>query len=137
MCIVQANSGTIIQRVPSTANCLTFDGSNVWAGCSDGQVRRFDGQGNVIASYRVADGAVNDIMFDGTNMWTANFDDTTVSMINPATGALLASFPVGGGLSPRSLVFDGASVWILCSDFGVGGNYSAILKLFGSPPAAT
>ena len=53
---------------------------------------------------------------------------------DPATGALLASFPVGG-LSPRSLVFDGASVWILCSDLGVGGNYSAILKLVGSPAA--
>jgi DNA-binding beta-propeller fold protein YncE len=112
--IIQASDGSIVKQVSGiNAFCLTFDGSHVWAGCFDNYVKMLDGTGNVLASY-YAGSSPNDILFDGMNIWSANYNDNTASMINATNGTLLAAFPVG--TNPRSLAFDGSSVWVLSID---------------------
>lgn len=131
LCIVTASDGAVVKKLTSNALCLAFVGNNVWAGCADGQVRKFDDQGNVLASYHAANGAIADLLFDGTIIWTANFDDQTVSMIYAADGSLLAAFPIG--TNPQRLAFDGSAFWILASNFSA--QTSSILKLFAGNPA--
>lgn len=49
------------------------------------------------------------IVFDGTNMWTANLNDNSVSRITP--GGVVTTFPIGAGTSPRGIAFDGINIW--------------------------
>ncbi|MBF8290485.1 MAG: 40-residue family beta-propeller repeat-containing protein [Chloroflexi bacterium] len=47
---------------------------------------------------------------DGTSVWTVNWDDATVSRINPATNIVTATIAVGR--HPDSIASDGTSVWV-------------------------
>ncbi|HUZ92624.1 MAG TPA: hypothetical protein VNG29_01350, partial [Candidatus Paceibacterota bacterium] len=48
------------------------------------------------------------IAFDGTNMWTANFGDNSVTKITP-TGAMTTYTGTGSG--PERIAFDGTNMW--------------------------
>ena len=50
------------------------------------------------------------IAFDGTNIWVANRDDDTVSVINASTGTLVHTISLGG--SPYSVGYDGLNMWV-------------------------
>lgn len=50
------------------------------------------------------------LVFDGTNVWAANYNDNTVSKVNASTGAVVGTFAVGAG--PTALTFDGTNVWV-------------------------
>jgi parallel beta-helix repeat protein/surface protein len=65
-----------------------------------------------LTSYPVA-GGPRGITFDGTNLWTANSTNNTVSKIG-LDGIVIDTYPTGTG--PWSIVFDGTYIWT--------GNYS-------------
>ncbi len=48
--------------------------------------------------------------FDGTNVWVANLSADTVTKVDSATGATLATVAVGD--QPRAIVYDGANMWV-------------------------
>jgi len=50
------------------------------------------------------------VAFDGTNIWVANGGNSTVTELQAGTGAVVATYTVGG--APRGLAFDGTSMWI-------------------------
>src|SRR5579862_2181932 len=54
--------------------------------------------------------------FDGSNIWTANFGDGTVSKLRASDGKKMGTFKLGGG--PTGVTFDGANIWE--SDSGGG-----------------
>ena len=59
------------------------------------------------------------ILFDGTNIWTANYTTTNVTRINPNNGeATNIALPVGAS-SPYGIAFDGTNVWTTNN-----GNYT-------------
>src|SRR5579863_2161879 len=49
------------------------------------------------------------VCFDGANIWTANYGDTTVTKVRASDGHVLGTFNVGPG--PFGVVFDGANIW--------------------------
>jgi len=48
--------------------------------------------------------------FDGSNIWTANFGDGTVSKVRASDGKLLGTFKAGSG--PFGVTFDGTNTWV-------------------------
>jgi hypothetical protein len=50
------------------------------------------------------------VAFDGANIWTANFNDGTVSKLQANDGTLLGTF--NAGVEPFGVTFDGANIWV-------------------------
>src|SRR5580704_3913411 len=76
------------------------------------------------------------VCFDGTNIWTANFGDGTVTKLRANDGALLGTFPAG--IEPYGVTFDGANIWVS----NVGSNNVMKLrandgKILGTFPTGT
>jgi hypothetical protein len=66
-------------------------------------------------TYYSAPGGPVGIVFDGTNLWTANVTNSTISRIN-LSGTVTGSYTVG--YQPWWIAYDGANVW--ATDFAVG-----------------
>src|SRR5579863_10024921 len=49
------------------------------------------------------------LCFDGANIWSANFNDDTVTKVQANDGQVLGTFKVGA--QPYGVTFDGANVW--------------------------
>ena len=104
-----------------TPMALTFDGDHVWAANwregtisklsqDEGEVARFDAGPLPYDIVRDALGPlVYGLTFDGSNVWTANSADGTVSRMN-LDGEVVATYPVGAG--PALLEFDGRNIWV-------------------------
>ncbi len=50
------------------------------------------------------------IAFDGTNMWTANYDGYNVTKITP-TGGMVNAYGLAAGSGPCAIAFDGTNMW--------------------------
>ncbi len=50
------------------------------------------------------------ILFDGEHIWTASQGTGDIVEVDPATGAVLASYPTGG--QPEEMAYDGANIWV-------------------------
>jgi DNA-binding beta-propeller fold protein YncE len=50
------------------------------------------------------------VVFDGANIWVANFNDVTVTKLRASDGKVLGTFTVGN--APFDMEFDGANVWV-------------------------
>ncbi|HLW89020.1 MAG TPA: hypothetical protein VKR57_11050, partial [Terriglobales bacterium] len=50
------------------------------------------------------------LCFDGANIWSANFNDDTVTKVRANDGQVLGTFKVGA--QPYGVTFDGANVWV-------------------------
>jgi len=51
------------------------------------------------------------IAFDGANVWTANWNDGTVTKLQANDGTVLGTFS-SGGAEPYGVTFDGANIWV-------------------------
>lgn len=51
------------------------------------------------------------VAFDGANIWTANWNDGTVTKLQANDGTVLGTFSSGGG-DPYGVTFDGANIWV-------------------------
>ncbi len=63
----------------------------------------------------------NGIVSDGVNLWVANSSDTTVTKINPSTGAVLDTVDVGQQVV--GIAYGAGSLWVL-NGTAVGTGYS-------------
>ena len=61
-----------------------------------------------MTTYSGTGNAPNTIAFDGTNMWTANWGNNSVTKISP-TG-VMTTFS-GTGANPATMAFDGTNMW--------------------------
>jgi len=94
-----------------------FDGANVWVTDYSGQtLLKLDGSGAVLQTVTIGAGPQFPV-FDGTNIWAANRDSNSVSVVRASSGAVLATL-TGNGLNvPRAAAFDGQRV-LVASSFG-------------------
>jgi hypothetical protein len=99
--------------ITGNATSLAFDGANLWAvGADTGTVSRINAGTNSISTFNVGSGnqsTPSGVAFDGTSMWISASSDNTV-MKMALDGSVLGTFSVGSG--PKSLVFDGANIWV-------------------------
>ena len=66
-------------------------------------------QVNKTASFKVGKQPYG-LAFDGANIWSANYEDRTVTKLRASDGENLGTFQAGG--SPIGIVFDGANMWV-------------------------
>jgi DNA-binding beta-propeller fold protein YncE len=50
------------------------------------------------------------LVFDGANIWTANFGSANVTKLRASDGGFLGTFNVGNG--PAAIAFDGIYIWV-------------------------
>jgi len=50
------------------------------------------------------------VVFDGSNIWVANFASNNVTKLRASDGKLLGTFGVDAGAA--GLAFDGANIWV-------------------------
>jgi S-layer homology domain len=104
---------TVTTGIASPFDVL-FDGSNVWVvdtGTLPGSLLKLDAGGNVLQSVPVGIDP-RYATFDGTNIWVPNIADSSVTVVQASTGAVLATL-TGNGLSlPWAAAFDGQRVMI-------------------------
>jgi len=113
---------------------VAFDGTVLWVATIDGHVYRVDvSNGSQLGAYLVGQGPIS-MAFDGTSIWTANSNDITVTRINVANPAIVATYTVGSmdqdwenGAFPVAVAFDGANIWV--SLLGMGSVASSVKKL--------
>ena len=63
------------------------------------------------------------LAFDGTNIWVANSQSTTVTELSASTGAVLGTYTVG--TQPFGVAFDGANIWVTSGGNGTVTELSA------------
>jgi YVTN family beta-propeller protein len=56
-------------------------------------------------------GGPSDVAFDGTYMWVSRFSIDSVSKIDPATNAIVGTYPAGD--QPGDVLFDGTYIWVV------------------------
>ena len=118
--------GTYVLPLGSSPRSIAFDGTNIWtANEGTSAVSKINpSTGAVIGTYPLpADSRPVGIVLDqpgystntaraldkSTYMWTVN-NYGTVSTISVATGAVIATYPVG--VSPFGIAFDGTNIWV-------------------------
>jgi hypothetical protein len=93
---------------------ITFDGTHLWTannagGFNGGSITRISLSG-AETTFTAGFTAPSDILWDGENLWVADFAADRVKRVDPGTGAVLQSILVGN--APHELLFDGANLWV-------------------------
>ncbi|HXG68190.1 MAG TPA: hypothetical protein VNO70_24045, partial [Blastocatellia bacterium] len=89
---------------------ITFDGVNLWTANASSSVTRIPLTGGAETTFTAEFNQPYDILWDGENLWVADFGTEMVKRIDPASGVVLESIPVGTG--PIGLLFDGVNLWV-------------------------
>ncbi len=115
-------TGTVIGSFgPEEASGIAIDpaGNLIYIGTSGGLItsRNLGSPGVVLASITPGTIFGEDMAFDGTNLWRVDILSYAVDKIDPATGAILQSFPTG--FQPLGIAWDGKNLWV--SAFAYGG----------------
>jgi YVTN family beta-propeller protein len=76
-----------------------------------------------------------DIAFDRTYLHVSNYDDGTVSKINPKTGAVVKTYPAGG--HPAKVFYDGTYIWTTNGPEGTVSKLSTAGVLQATYPVGT
>ena len=111
-------AGRITARIPLPADPqhLTFGAGSVWAttfNAATPELLRVDARTNaVVARIPLVRGqtAVRWLGFGEGSVWVSNFEDNSVSRIDPATNTVVATVPVT--LNPTGIGFGAGSVWV-------------------------
>ena len=94
---------------------LTFDGVNLWTadvgtGSGLGSISRFNLVTGQVTTFGLGFNQPVGIVFDGTSLWVTDGPAGTLLRVNPATGGVTETVPVGAGANMP--VFDGSNVWV-------------------------
>ncbi|HWP44084.1 MAG TPA: hypothetical protein VNO14_12650 [Blastocatellia bacterium] len=109
---------------------LTFDGTNLWTansndGVSGGSITRITLSG-LETTFTAGFTAPFHILWDGQNLWVADFGADQLKRVNPSNGQVLESIPVGDG--PARILFDGTNLWV--SNFN--GDSVTVVRAVGN-----
>jgi len=118
-------NGNVITTIPGFGNDasltgLTYDGTYLRSCCHPMIYSRETDDGTVVDSIPAPGATVNEgLAWDGTSIWSTNWQDNLVYEIDPSTGDLLSYFfPQSGadydGLT--GLTYDGFFLWISDQD---------------------
>jgi hypothetical protein len=84
------------------------------------------GRNGPSGSYTVGGAAPGNLVFDGSNIWTANTGDGSVSKLRASDGANLGTFSAGGAQT-SAIAFDGLHIWI--GNSGTSPVNASLVKL--------
>ena len=119
--IHEAGFNTRSINVGNNAYGIAFDGEYVWTanngeGPNTGSVSRVsnnpDSLPQTTLTFTAGFNQPIGILYDGENLWVTDNGDNSLKRVDPATGAVLQTIPVGTG--PGFLTFDGTNLWIPC-----------------------
>jgi outer membrane lipoprotein-sorting protein len=51
------------------------------------------------------------IVFDGADLWTANYNSNNVTRLRASDGIIRGNYPVQSW--PKAIAFDGANIWVV------------------------
>jgi virginiamycin B lyase len=96
---------------------IAFDDFALWLSyTADGTLTKIDPHRDIIvANFHLSPGQLGPTAVSPEAVWTANKDANSVTRIDPATGAVVATIPVPK--TPTSIAFGADSVWV-CSQTG-------------------
>jgi hypothetical protein len=96
-----------------TPTGILFDGVNVWVtDPAAGSLLRLDAAGAIVQTVTVGTSPFHPL-FDGKNIWVPNLGDSTVSVVDPGAGGVVATLTGNGLNAPTSLAFDGQRVLVV------------------------
>lgn len=114
--LLDASTGTVLRKAKSTAHSglAGWLFGSVWvtdfAGTS-GTVQRLDPRsGTSIATIKTGDGPIS-VASGAGSLWVANAKANTVSRIDPATNAVVATIPISGG-GPTDVLVTHGYAWV-------------------------
>jgi uncharacterized protein (TIGR03437 family) len=85
-------------------------------------------KGATTVSYPLEVGAgPHGVVFDGTNIWTADYLTNSVTKLLASTGATIGNYSVGTG--PQGIAFDGTNIWVANNG---GGTVTKVLASTGA-----
>jgi DNA-binding beta-propeller fold protein YncE len=93
----------------SLAGSLVFDGINIWLANGSGELLRLDANGAILQTVQISPNLVFPA-FDGTNLWAPSSSASDVSVVQAATGTVVATLSGNGLNVPRTAAFDGERV---------------------------
>ena len=115
-------NGSILKSVPVPAGQnigMEWDGSALWIADSkspDEKILQVDTLGTLLHSFLFPGDSPFGLTWDGSTVWCANNQmsgGATIYQFDPATGAVLTSFPCpNGGSAANGLTWDGQYLWI-------------------------
>jgi DNA-binding beta-propeller fold protein YncE len=121
LCLIgsQCVSAQIIQTAISSPTGIARDSDgNVWVasfGSSTVVKIKGDHSGTVLGTFSVGANPIGlAVDFINGAIWVSNYTSNTVTKLATSNGATLGTYFVGSG--PRSLVWDGVSVWVANSN---------------------
>jgi len=108
--------GTYSVAVGTACQDVCFDGSNIWMTNGSTTIFKINGStGASIGSYTVG-GATGGLCFDGANLWVSHYGASPLSLskINIATGAVLATYNVPDAKYISRFATDGTDLFVPC-----------------------
>ena len=108
--------GTYAVAVGTSCQDVCFDGTNIWLINGTTTIFKVNGStGAAIGSYTVG-GAANGMCFDGANLWLGHYGASPLSLskINIATGAVLATYNVPDAKYISRFGTDGTDLFVPC-----------------------
>jgi YVTN family beta-propeller protein len=111
---VPSAPGTVIGGFSLPAD-VVYDGGNIWVseGGAD-RIRKLDAGGAVLQTVAVGDNPAY-MTFDGANLWVPNNNASSVSVVQVATGAIVATIAADGAnrlSNPIQAAFDGERILV-------------------------
>ncbi len=94
-----------------------FDGLSVWTADQGsapgfGSLSRYNVVTNNVTKFGVGFDQPVGIVFDGTHLWVVDDGANALLRVDPATGGVLQSLPMGDVETLSQPVFDGSNVWV-------------------------
>ena len=108
--------GTYSIATGTSCQDVCFDGTNIWMTNGSTTIFKINGStGASIGSYTVG-GATGGLCFDGANLWVSHYGASPLSLskINIATGAVLATYNVADAKYISRFATDGTDLFVPC-----------------------
>jgi len=111
------SDGSVVSTYPvgEQPEGVAYDGAHIWISNSQDHtvIKLRPSDGSIVGTYSIGGGVLpDDIVFDGTYIWTGN-SNNTVTKLRASDGGVVGTYPAGGssGVS-RDLAFDGTHIWV-------------------------
>ena len=112
---LRASDGAFLASVATGyayANGILYDGESIWVACGGGLTKIRPSDATIIGHY-VTGIVVEDVAFDGANVWVTDQSTRTATKVRASDGVILGSYTVAG--TAVGITYDGANMWVATS----------------------
>ena len=95
---------------------VLYDGANIWVtaygtGIGNGHLYKLNSSGGILLTITVGNFPYHPV-FDGTNIWVPNQGSSSITVVRPSDGMVLATLTGNGLRSPITAAFDGQRILV-------------------------